>query len=174
MVPRNLLKKNKTIGDWVEIIEQKFDNKPFTEQLEHISNYLNIVSDKELSILKEAIIEREGKRLGVTSFDDACNKLGISTDLSHFSKINDEFKEQQIAFYKLSIIIRVLNNGWIPNWKDSNEKKWFNYWNLGFSDYRTSYYSTSTSVPSALYLKNKELCEYVKVRFESLYNNLHK
>lgn len=94
-------------------------------------------------------------RSKIKSFLDACSVLNINpnTVYSETDSISDK------AFKRLKIIVKALNEGWYPNWENENEYKWMNYFKMkgGFSYWVTDYYHTSTFVPSALCLKNKEL-----------------
>ena len=82
---------------------------------------------------------------------------------------------KSIAFDKLSIIIKVLNEGWYPNWENESEYKWYNCFKMkgGFSYWTTYYYTTDTAVPSALCLKNKELALHMIKNYLSLYKDYY-
>jgi hypothetical protein len=85
----------------------------------------------------------------INSFEDACEKLGLNPT-------------NELSVDRIKIIIRALNDGWYPHWKDSNEYKYFNYFTTdgGFSFYAVSYDTTTLSVPSALYLRTRQLAEH--------------
>ena len=58
-----------------------------------------------------------------------------------------------LAYHKLTVITRALNNGWKPNWDDQNEWKYyplFRYVNAGLSYAATNNAATDTSALSAL------------------------
>ena len=95
-----------------------------------------------------------------------CKELNI--DISDL--LNEESKTPSIiAYTKLKIIIRSLNEGWKPNWNDGHEYKYWNYFymdNGTFSFTTLSHYSY-LYVPSALFLKTAELAKHViKIAFE--------
>jgi len=79
----------------------------------------------------------------ITSFEKACEKEGIDPNaLPNMDGCLDEFKKAIIAVYKLFIIHKAINNGWIPRMGDVNQLKyWAYHWvlssGLGFggSDY---------------------------------------
>lgn len=85
------------------------------------------------------------------------------------------------AHYKLIIIIMALNEGWKPNWIDSNEYKylpWFEFKNnsgsssgFGFANYDYGRWYTIALVGSRLVFKNRELAEYAAKQFQELYND---
>ena len=62
----------------------------------------------------------------------------------------------------LCLSIKILNDGWYPNWENENENKYWIWWTMkgGFSCDTVNYDNTDTSVPSALCLKTRELAEH--------------
>lgn len=85
-----------------------------------------------------------------------------------------------IAFYKLTIIIRALNEGWEPDWSNWDECKYYNWFYVekgedqrssGFR-YRGTYDTTrvrTANAGSRLCFKNRELAEYAAEQFKKLY-----
>jgi hypothetical protein len=101
----------------------------------------------------------------VKTVEDAIQILGVST-----------YAQKQVrAFNDLCIIIKVLNEGWYPNWQDTNEKKYYIWWNMrgGFSLHAVHYNDGTTDVPSALCFKSRELAEYCSKQFKNLYEDLY-
>ena len=111
----------------------------------------------------------------VKSFEDACEVLGIAPYLPDVSLLEKEFRNSVIAQYKLQVIIKVLNEGWTPDWNDSNQYKyytWFNMRNntLSFRNYHD--WATFSGVGSRLCLKTSTLAEYCGKQFIGLYKDL--
>lgn len=113
----------------------------------------------------------------VKSFEDACQVLGISTNVPEVKGLPRKHQKAIIANYKLIVIAEALNEGWKPNWQDSDEYKyypWFDMSNpagVGYSNtaYTASY--TAASVGSRLCLKNRELAIYFGQTFTDLFND---
>lgn len=113
----------------------------------------------------------------VKSFEDACQVLGISTNVPEVKGLPRKHQKAIIANYKLIVIAEALNEGWKPNWQDSDEYKyypWFDMSNpagVGYSNanYTASY--TSATVGSRLCLKNRELAIYFGQTFTDLFND---
>lgn len=113
----------------------------------------------------------------VKSFEDACQVLGISTNVPEVKGLPRKHQKAIIANYKLIVIAEALNEGWKPNWQDSDEYKyypWFDMSNpagVGFSS--TSYAASCTfaSFGSRLCLKNRELAIYFGQTFTDLFND---
>lgn len=79
-----------------------------------------------------------------------------------------------LALIKLEIIIEVLNEGWKPNWLDTNEKKWYAWSRFGSFGWTHDFdhYATSSRVGSRLTLRNEKIAKYVGTQFDPLYNQL--
>lgn len=113
----------------------------------------------------------------VKSFEDACQVLGISTNVPEVKGLPRKHQKAIIANYKLIIIAEALNEGWKPNWQDSDEYKyypWFDMSNPAGVGYSRTFYtasSTSANVGSRLCLKNRELAIYFGQTFTDLFND---
>jgi hypothetical protein len=169
----NMFTKTHTINVWSKIILKKFNYIPFSNRENHIADIFNVTSKSEIAKIKKASLIAFGKTLGIETFEDACKKLG---KVFPIPQLDVEYDKKLIAQYKLIIIIKVLNEGWYPNWQDSNERKYYPYFNMtdgGFSYWNTGYHTTHTDVPSALYLKSEDLVLYCVLKFIDLYKDLY-
>lgn len=104
----------------------------------------------------------------VKSFEDACKVLKMKVPV--FAKTDSK---DEVAFRKLKVIIQALNEGWKPNWKDSNEYKYYPWWDMdgGFSLFFVRGLFRCTYVPSCLCFKNEELAQYAAKQFLSIYKD---
>lgn len=113
----------------------------------------------------------------VKSFEDACQVLGISTNVPEVKGLPRKHQKAIIANYKLIVIAEALNEGWKPNWQDSDEYKyypWFDMSNPAGVGFSITYYAASysaASVGSRLCLKNRELAIYFGQTFTDLFND---
>lgn len=108
----------------------------------------------------------------VKTFKDACREAGIEPpDIIRPNDTPDE-----IAFKKLKVIISVINEGWTPNWSDTNEEKWHPWFTLssgfGFDVSTCDCTYAGTNVGSHLCFSSKEKCDYVAQQFIELYKDL--
>ena len=99
-------------------------------------------------------------------------KIDISDIIFHSDDTKDE-----IAYKEIKIITKALNEGWKPNWNDTNEPKYYPWFDLrgstfvfGNVDYGS--YGTITAGASRLCFKSKELAEYAGRTFINKYKNL--
>ena len=113
----------------------------------------------------------------VKSFEDACQVLGISTNVPEVKGLPRKYQKAIIANYKLIVIAEALNEGWKPNWQDSDEYKyypWFDMSNPAGVGYSSTYHtasSTLANIGSRLCLKNRELAIYFGQTFTDLFND---
>lgn len=113
----------------------------------------------------------------VKSFEDACQVLGISTNVPEVKGLPRKHQKAIIANYKLIVIAEALNEGWKPNWQDSDEYKyypWFDMSNPAGVGYSATDYSasdTDANFGSRLCLKNRELAIYFGQTFTDLFND---
>jgi hypothetical protein len=83
-----------------------------------------------------------------------------------------------IAYYKLCTIAEALNEGWVPDWADTDQYKWFPWWyvstdrslaGLAFA------YSSHTATHAIAYygsrlgFKTESLAQYAADQFKDLY-----
>jgi hypothetical protein len=107
----------------------------------------------------------------IKTFDDACESLDINPNIRFLI----EAQNDEIAYKKLKIIIKAINQGWQPNWNDTNQCKWYPYFNLssgfGFSDSDCYYDDARTDVGSRLCFETEEKANYAGKQFLSIYKD---
>ena len=141
------------------------------------------MKDREQAILRLTEIENEAKELRkiidkpekvtdrIKTFEDACSELKVNPTFTGLTI-------DEIAYRKLKIIAIVLNEGWKPDWSDSNEYKYYPYFKyfkykpgFGFSSTLYGRWDTDPSVGSRLCFKSPELAEYAGKQFGSIYRD---
>jgi len=126
--------------------------------------------------LREILIETFGKDCfvkrdytDIKTFEDACEELNINPG----DVINGNDLPDEIAYKKLKVVIKAVNQGWIPDWSNGNQYKWWPWFNLssgfGFSVSAYYYDCTSTAVGSRLCFESKEKSDYTAKQFIDLY-----
>ena len=109
----------------------------------------------------------------IKTFGDACCELAI--DEAKFNKARELVMKHEMAFAKLAIIVKALNEGWVPNWNNTNEYKYIPYFKMlpfGFVGARYASWATFSGVGSRLCYRTKELAEYAGKQFEQLYKEM--
>lgn len=128
-------------------------------------NTINIEGkDFTIEQLKELIKKNEN----LTELQKAINKLGEKDEeVIKFRKLEDlGDKDSLLAYQKLVVIIKFLNDGWKRNGKDTFYYIWF-YLNP-FRFYYVYYDCGNSYVPSALCFKNEKLAEFASTNEEIL------
>lgn len=147
-----------------------------TEKLKAAHAKANAAGKKLLEGLHGAAMFKPKITDKVKTFADACKVLGIKQADAEFASmpkaLTKEGKSLQ-AQAKLIIIARALNQGWVPDWNNSNQAKWYPWFTMGagfgFSDtiYDVAY--SHTTVGSRLYFETRDLAEYAGKQFKELY-----
>lgn len=117
------------------------------------------------SFFSQKITER------VKTWEDVCREANEDPDDIIFRTGTAD----EIAYKKLKVIIRVLNEGWNPNWNDSSQRKWYPWFYQNSPGFRflvgTDYDDDGSSVGSRLRFKSEELCEFAAKQFTSIYKD---
>ena len=111
----------------------------------------------------------------IKTFEDACNELGITNaELVVSGEIENDFKSVS-AYQKLIIITRALNEGWVPNWKDDSEYKYYPWFDMsagsGLSYVGCDGRRSTSGVGSRLCFKSRQLAEYAGKQFIKEYTD---
>jgi hypothetical protein len=124
--------------------------------------------DKKVSIIQK-----------VKTFEDACEVLGLEPEqLPLVDNLPEKDRQSIIAYYKLTIIIRALNEEWEPDWIKGDELKYWNWFYVEHSGASAvlacmhTYHSFSfafTHAGSRLCFKTRELATYAREQFRDLY-----
>lgn len=109
----------------------------------------------------------------VKTFQNACEVLGVaSSDVLPTSKITNS---AVTAVAKLFIIAEALNEGWKPDWQDSDQYKYMPWFEdnsgVGLSFHDLDDWCTYSTIGSRLCYKSKELAEYAAIQFKEIYND---
>jgi hypothetical protein len=113
----------------------------------------------------------------VKTFEDACSVLGYEPDEEAYEHAAPEVT----AYLKLHVIIKALNEGWEPDWKNLNEYKYYPYFYMdktryspsGFSLAGVNFSCSRSSVGSRLCFKNEALAKYAVTQFLDLYKQYY-
>lgn len=112
----------------------------------------------------------------VKSFEDACQIMGISTNVPDVKGLPRKHQKAIIANYKLGIIAEALNEGWKPNWQDSSEYKyypWFDMTDLAGVDCSHTSTAATTAhshIGSRFCFSTRELAIFFGQQFTELHN----
>lgn len=111
----------------------------------------------------------------IKTFEDACTKLALNpAQLPDTSMIPEEFSKPIVAAYKLMIIFKAINNGWVPDWSDWSKYKyypWYAVLSSGFGFSHSYYHCTyaTTSVGSRLCTDTSDKAKFIAEQFKAEY-----
>jgi hypothetical protein len=111
----------------------------------------------------------------IKTFEDACKAIRITTTLPDVSLLMDaDLHKPLISAYKLMVIYKAINNGWVPDWSNDDQKKWFPWFGVlssgsGFSRSGSGYHCEITTVGSRLCTDSSEKARYIAEQFEAEY-----
>lgn len=112
----------------------------------------------------------------IKTFEDACAELELYPE-DVIAGFQETASKDEIAYRKLKIIAKALNEGWKPDWTDSNQYKyfpWLEYSRSGsgfvFSGTDCARTAAYAAIGSRLCFKSKELALYIGEQFIDLYN----
>jgi len=82
----------------------------------------------------------------IKSYEDACKALSVAPISEQaFNAFPKSDRANLMAYYKLTVITRAINDGWQPNWNDRNEDKYEPYY---FTNSAGLSYALARRVPS--------------------------
>lgn len=107
----------------------------------------------------------------IKTFEDACKELGVQ-----FQAPTD-CTPDEVAYMKVKIIVRALNEGWVPNWENKSEYKYYPWFKMsssgsGFSYVDCGFDNACSGVGSRLCFKSNELAIYAAKQFTEVYKQL--
>lgn len=107
----------------------------------------------------------------VKSFEDACTVKGADpSNITHPLDSRDEG-----AYKQLKLIVEALNEGWTPDWNNTNQRKWYPWFDMragfGFSYSGCDCWCAYSCVGSRLCFHSEELAVYAGKQFVDLYKD---
>ena len=122
-----------------ETLVGRYDSKADAQE-----KVMDMVEEDSVSVFNFRIEEREYEDITsrVKSYADACKVLGIEPMNEDGMKAQG-FRPDEIARRQLETITEALNEGWKPNWADTDEYKYYPYFCIEVSEVQTEDGDTS-------------------------------
>lgn len=108
----------------------------------------------------------------VTDYESACLEIGIKPLTEEdFGILPKEDRKRYFNRHILTIAIRALVGDWKPDWSNSNEYKYYNYFYVDNGTFSSgvSLYFTYAYVGSDFVFPSKDLAEHVRTTFKQNY-----
>ena len=142
-------------------------------------DYLDENDDVRIFDLTVVEIEVTEPYDNVRSYEDACRVLGVEP-VDEQAMAAAGFRADEIARRKLETITAALNDGWKPDWNDTDQAKyvpWFwikprpgqTYAGLAYADTGYAPSNTVANIGSRLCFKNAAVARYAANQFTELY-----
>jgi hypothetical protein len=106
----------------------------------------------------------------IKCFDDVLKENGISRE--YFEKSCKGLEADEIAYRMAKLVCLAFNEGWNPDWTNSNQYKYYPYFKMGsssgvgFSYDGCDYWNAYSIVGSRLCFKSSDLAKYAGKLFE--------
>jgi hypothetical protein len=106
----------------------------------------------------------------IKNFDDVLKENEISRE--DFEKSCNGLEPDEIAYRMAKLVCLAFNEGWIPDWTNSNEYKYYPWFTMGSSSgvgfsYRDyGFWYSGSYVGSRLCFKSRDLAQYAGKLFE--------
>lgn len=116
-----------------ETLVGRYDSKADAQE-----KVMDMVEEDSVSVFNFRIEEREYEDITnrVKSYADACKVLGIEP-MDEDSMKAQGFRPDEIARRQLETITEALNEGWKPNWADTDEYKFYPWFYIEVSEVQT-------------------------------------
>jgi len=112
----------------------------------------------------------------IKTYEDACVELGVEP-LDEKKLRSFGFTDDEINYRKLKTVTKALNEGWVPDWTNSNQAKWYPYFRLSsgafvFDDAYCGYSDANAGGGSRLCFKTRELAIYAGEQFLEVWTTI--
>ena len=116
-----------------ETLVGRYDSKANAQE-----KVMDMVEEDSVSVFNFRIEEREYEDITnrVKSYADACKVLGIEP-MDEDSMKAQGFRPDEIARRQLETITEALNEGWKPNWADTDEYKFYPWFYIEVNEVQT-------------------------------------
>jgi len=146
--------------------------------------YSNKMNTLQFKIPKGFEVESFDKKTGEIKFKETPKKVtdriktitnvlednGLTQE--QFTKSCTGLEVDEINYRLTKLLCKSLNEGWVPDWDNSNERKYTPWFKMGSGGFRYDdyvYWSANSSVGSRLCLKSDELAKYAGTQFTEVY-----
>lgn len=140
----NIYQSVQTVEEWQYTIKKKFLDVSIQKPQE-IADILAITDIEEIQKIQQALLENYAEKYGLKDIE--------------FKRLHESVPKKFQVEYKLEQIIDVIRGAWKPNWQDTNQKKWYPYFNMHTKSCPGCHYSwngSSSAFVSRLCLETEE------------------
>lgn len=112
----------------------------------------------------------------IKTYEDALKETG-RPDVPDMSAFPEDMRKHFTALYKMAVIVEALNEGWKPDWNNTDERKCFPWFWMSPSSFafyvsNCGYEFAIAGSGSRLKLKSYELADYCGKQFEDIWKDI--
>ena len=112
----------------------------------------------------------------IKTYEDALKETG-RPDVPDMSAFPEDMRKHFTALYKMVVIVEALNEGWKPDWNNTDERKYFPWFWISPSSFAFggSFYvceRADAGSGSRLALKSEELADYCGRQFVDIWKDI--
>lgn len=112
----------------------------------------------------------------VKSLSDIFKELGRKQlTLSDFDYLPVSQRKSALATYEITSANELLNEGWFPDFNNTNQYKYYSWWEKKASGWVFSFVScrvSSSCMGSGFYSKDEKIAKFIATLLKESYNNL--
>ena len=128
------------------------------------------------NLIGKEVFENQDVRDLIHSFEDAQALTG-APDVPAFLDVAKDRRERHKALYMMEVIIAAYNQGWEPDWNNSNEQKWIAWFKMSPSGFAFScalydYSRANAGSGSRLYHKSAANCSDCATKFLDVWKKI--
>lgn len=112
----------------------------------------------------------------IKTYEDALKETG-RPDVPDMSAFPEDMRKHFTALYKMVVIVEALNEGWKPDWNNTDERKCFPWFWMSPSSFAFDVSDcgnlfADAGCGSRLKLKSHELADYCGKQFEDIWKDI--
>lgn len=117
----------------------------------------------------------KGIKERIKTFDDVLLENGVKREI--FENNCQDLTTDEVAYKMVKEIVKAFNEGWMPDWTNSNEGKYYPWFKIGspsgggFSFRVYDCWYANSNVGSRLCYKSADLAKHTGQLFESIYKD---
>ena len=162
--------------DWKNKIVDYTKRNPFGDTIDfkesEIKEMLSAATQEQLPTVKE-VFEVTSSFESIKTVEDAIKYLGEKDEevKTLESLRNAKIPRHIVAEQELVVIVKAVNDGWVADYANHNQYKFYPWWYLGkdFRLYYVDFYYSHSVCSARLVLESIEKAEYVSSQFKHLY-----
>lgn len=164
-------------NEWQSKINELLDLQKFEEEV-NVENSLVLEAFKQANASQKGLLQKYftlPKSIAdkIKTLDDVFKEAGVTEyDVLVYPKPKNKKQKSINNFAIIQLISEVLNEGWIPDFSNSSERKyypWFEYKNGTFVFYYVCCGFYRADLGFGCYYKSEELAEYAGKQFIEIY-----